>query len=218
MRPLFLAPGLLAACFLAAACDPQPDATSKEMTGPQGASSATQDVAGTGTQPDAAQPGEAGHDGTAEANHPEAGSRLEAHVHGHAELAVAVDGDEVTLTFEAPLMSLVGFEHEAQTDEQDAALQEVKDTFTVPGSMVAFNREAACLPLMTTSGTHMTGDHGGLEVEHVYTCDAPDKIRTIEFLLMDRYPNLQAIGAVYLSETSQVATELSPGNPVLKVR
>lgn len=148
---------------------------------------------------------------------PAAHGRLEAHEHGRAVLAAAVDGNELTFTFEAPLASMVGFEHEPETEEEQAAIDALKDDFVVPGNMVSINREAACLPMMTTSGTHMTGDHGALEVEHVYTCEEPGDITRIDFLMMGDYPDLHSIEAVFVSDTAQIAGELSQDNYTLEV-
>jgi len=76
---------------------------------------------------------------------------------------------------------------------------------------------AACLPMMTTSGTHMSGDHGALEVEHVYTCEKPGDITRIDFLMMGDYPDLHSIEAVFVSDTAQIAGELSQDNYTLEV-
>jgi hypothetical protein len=223
MRSTPFLPVLLGGLLLIVGCDAPQDASTKEVVAPgtQTASNDSaiveegmEDVNGTEDHDH-----EDGH--TAEDDHDhenEGGGRLEAHVHGHATLAAALDGNELTFTFEAPLASLVGFEHEPQTEEQVAALEALKDVYVVPGAMVAVNASANCLPVMTTSGTHLSGDHGALEAEHVYTCNDPSKIETVEFLLMGDYPALESIDAVFLSDTGQSAAELTPGNPSLKVR
>lgn len=206
MRVTRAVPALICAMLLAAACDGPPDPVNKDMAAPGGIAEPDHETA-----PQMAE-------APAEHDHEETGGRLEAHEHGRATLAAAVDGDELTFTFEAPLASLVGFEHAPETDAQTEALNALKDTFVVPGGMVAVNTSAGCLPLMTTSGTHFEGGHGALEVEHVYTCESADRIDTIEFLLMESYPQLESIDAVFLSGTRQSAGELRAGRPALKVR
>lgn len=151
-------------------------------------------------------------------NDPTSGERMEAHIHGSATLAAGLDGETLSITFEAPLMSMVGFEHEAETEEQTAALNALKDAFTTPGGMVEINSEAGCLPLMTTSGTHFANGHGALEVEHVYTCETPGEISEITFTQMGAYSSLETVDAVFVSDTSQVADELTPSNAVLQIR
>ncbi|MGB3625547.1 MAG: DUF2796 domain-containing protein [Henriciella sp.] len=145
------------------------------------------------------------------------GGRLEAHEHGKAVFSAAVDGETLTLTFEAPLMSMVGFEHEAETPEQTEALNALKEAFRAPGSLVEINRSADCVPQMTSSGTHFSGGHGALEVEHVYTCDNPGELARIDFLNMGNYPGLASIDAVFVSDTQQAVRELTQSNAALEI-
>ncbi|MEQ9317026.1 MAG: DUF2796 domain-containing protein [Henriciella sp.] len=193
-----------------AACDPSGDRQGKDMTLPEGQSDIVADDASVTTEvPETAY---------AEDDLPEAEGRLEAHEHGRAMLSAAVDDDILTLTFEAPLMSVVGFEHEPETPEQESALNAAKDAFTAPGMMVEINRDAGCLPQMTTSGAHFAGGHGALEVEHVYTCEDPAEISRIVFSRMGDYPGLTSIDAVFVSDTRQVAGELTQSNATLELR
>ncbi|WP_300377067.1 DUF2796 domain-containing protein [Henriciella sp.] len=198
----FLFFGTASVLFWAAGCDGQQEIATKSMVSPS---------------EKAETPGVETHTYSRSSNPSEAGGRLEAHEHGHGRLAIAVDREQVTFTFEAPLASLVGFEHEAETPEQQAALDALKDAFVVPGNMVAINGQASCLPITTSSGTHISDGHGALEVEHVYSCDNPAAIETVEFLMMGSYPSLESIEAIYASQTTQSAAQLRPGNTVLEV-
>jgi hypothetical protein len=52
--------------------------------------------------------------------------QLGAHVHGHGRLNIAVDGKKVLIGLEVPGMDIVGFEHEASTPKERAAIPEAK--------------------------------------------------------------------------------------------
>ncbi|MEM5515460.1 DUF2796 domain-containing protein [Henriciella sp. AS95] len=184
----------------------------KEVAAPAATDEASEDTEAADADMDRTLPPE----GTA--NDPSQSERMEAHVHGSGTLAAGVDGDALTITFEAPLMSLIGFEHEAETDEQTEAINALKDAFTVPGGMVEINRESGCLPLMTTTETHFANGHADLDVEHVYTCENADEISRIDFIKMADYPGLETIDAVFVSDTDQVAGELTQSNSVLELR
>lgn len=54
--------------------------------------------------------------------------QLGAHVHGHGRLNIAVEGKTVSIELEVPGADIVGFEHEASTPEQKAALEKAKAT------------------------------------------------------------------------------------------
>jgi hypothetical protein len=52
-----------------------------------------------------------------------------AHVHGHGDLAVTVDGDTLTVRFESPVFTLVGFEHPPASAAELTAWSEVLQHF-----------------------------------------------------------------------------------------
>jgi len=69
---------------------------------------------------------------------------LGAHVHGHGTLNIAVEGTRVELELEAPGMDLVGFEHEAKTDAQKAAIEAAKTKLKDPLSLFKLPDAANC--------------------------------------------------------------------------
>jgi hypothetical protein len=69
----------------------------------------------------------------------------DAHVHGVAEINIAVEGTKATVEFRAPAESLMGFEHEAKSEsdkkKRDTALEQLR---TKVNQMVAFDPKLAC--------------------------------------------------------------------------
>jgi Protein of unknown function (DUF2796) len=71
--------------------------------------------------------------------------RHDAHVHGVAEINIAVEGTKATVEFRAPAESVMGFEHEAKSEsdkkKRDAALEQLR----AKGSqMVVFDPKLGC--------------------------------------------------------------------------
>jgi hypothetical protein len=66
-----------------------------------------------------------------------------AHQHGHAELQLAIEGNQIDLIFTSPAYNLLGFEHRARTDAQKDL---VADTTSWLGET----------PLVTTAGGNCT--------------------------------------------------------------
>jgi hypothetical protein len=72
-----------------------------------------------------------------------AGAGHKAHVHGTAELDIALEAQELTIIFESPSDSIYGFEHEAKTEKdikaRDAAVEifktNVATLFSLPESL-----------------------------------------------------------------------------------
>jgi hypothetical protein len=71
--------------------------------------------------------------------------RHEAHVHGTAEINIAVDGSKAEVEFRAPAEGVMGFEHEAKSENdkkrRDAALRTVQ---TKMSQMVVFDAKLGC--------------------------------------------------------------------------
>ena len=66
---------------------------------------------------------------------------LGAHEHGHGTLNIAVDDKRVAMELEVPGMDIVGFEHQATTADQKAALERGKEELAQP--LVLFKVPAA---------------------------------------------------------------------------
>jgi hypothetical protein len=68
-----------------------------------------------------------------------------AHVHGAAEINIAVEGAKATVEFRAPAESLMGFEHEAKNErdkkKRDAALEQLR---TKRDQMIVFEPKLGC--------------------------------------------------------------------------
>lgn len=67
------------------------------------------------------------------------------HVHGEAVLALAAEGKKGSLEFNAPLESLLGFEHEARTEAEKKALNDLLLDFKeLPLKWIQFDGDSAC--------------------------------------------------------------------------
>lgn len=77
---------------------------------------------------------------TAYAQHRELG----AHEHGQGVLNIAVEGPRVSMELTVPGADIVGFEHEAATDEQKAALKIAKEKLSAGLSLFKLSAEAGC--------------------------------------------------------------------------
>ena len=70
----------------------------------------------------------------------------EKHVHGHAALEVAVDGNRLQLGFRSPLDNLIGFEHAPRTDQQKDAVRRMAAELRKPAQQFVPTAEARCTP------------------------------------------------------------------------
>lgn len=87
-----------------------------------------------------------------------------AHEHGHAVLRLVQEevqeGVKVVVLFQSPLDSIVGFEHEPETDEQRVALEEAMRTVQVPENIVRLPATCASDGEPEINVPHVGDDHG----------------------------------------------------------
>ena len=70
--------------------------------------------------------------------------QADSHVHGGAELALALDGRVVSVELETPLFNLLGFEHAPETESQRTDVIRAETSLSSPGTLFSFNSEAGC--------------------------------------------------------------------------
>jgi hypothetical protein len=76
--------------------------------------------------------------------HAEEHRELGPHVHGHGNLNIAVEDKRVSMEFEVPGMDIVGFEHDATTDDQKAAMEKAKAQLAQPLAVFKLPAAAGC--------------------------------------------------------------------------
>ena len=70
--------------------------------------------------------------------------QLGSHAHGHGTLNIAVDGKLVEMALEVPGADIVGFEHDAESAEDKAAIERAKATLRDGDALFVFSPDAGC--------------------------------------------------------------------------
>ena len=158
------------------------------------------------------------------------------HVHGHAELAIALDpSGALVAEFRSPWANIVGFEHEAHTEEEQAAVAEANAQLLDGDALFTFSEAAGCSLTVAAfyNGAdaqdegedehdhhHHHGDEGEEEAVHSdvavtysYTCETPGRLSDVSVTFFGHFPAIEEIDFVYLDDNSQVARELTPNSP-----
>jgi hypothetical protein len=141
--------------------------------------------------------------GIGSAQHREAG----AHEHGRGTVNIAIEGTRLTMELEAPGMDIVGFEHQAKTEQQKAAIEKAEQQLTVGEALFKLPASAGCV-LATSSATlegeehdhdhnaqdhgkdpghpdgkadHSGSEHSGFRAEYAFECKSPASLTGIGF-------------------------------------
>ena len=133
----------------------------------------------------------------------------EAHVHGAGEFAVAIDGDLLTVTLDAPLANFgLG---EGDTDALEVSTG-------IGDKLVSFQGGADCMEGNRHIQTRTVGDHSGLTLSLEFTCSNLDKLDGVRLNAFSEFPGFETVDAVFVGPDSQTAAVLTPGNPELATR
>jgi hypothetical protein len=88
------------------------------------------------------------------------------HIHGGAELALALDGKIVSVEFETPLYNLLGFEHTPDTDAQRSQVEKAEMQLLKGADLFAFNAGAKCKISSQNQSIHLFPETSEHEDEH----------------------------------------------------
>ena len=159
-----------------------------------------------------------------------------AHVHGLMRMDVAVQAQVLTVQIEAPLDSLLGFEHAPRTTAQRAAAEALikrlnQDTSLVRPAATAFCKlvkttvDAAALkpadttPVNKAPASKKDSDlHADVDIAYEFNCGQPDKLDNVALGLFDAFKGLQKVQAQVATGQGQSKQTLTRAQPVLKLK
>ena len=84
---------------------------------------------------------------------------LDSHEHGVGELNIAFDGNSVAMELHAPGADIVGFEYEAQSETDHAAIDAAVAMLAKPFDLFAIPSAAACTVLEASAELESEGEH-----------------------------------------------------------
>lgn len=170
-------------------------------------------------------------------------ARQSAHVHGFAALDIAIESSKLSLHLDAPLESLLGFEHSPRTEAQKKAAHSLMQQLNQNAALVQPDKSAACVPesidvtAPTLSTAHATDkptatqqhkhkhkhkqehedQHADLSFSIAFTCAQPDKLRFVELGFFKTFPRLQRIDAQVATPKGQFKQTLERPEGMLKL-
>jgi hypothetical protein len=173
-----------------------------------------------------------------------AGSTMAQHVHGQAELEVAVSGDMLVLGLHSPLESLLGFEHAPRTAGQKAAAENLLLQMRKPETLFVPAAAAQCVVVSSIidapvlgavrkdgagqaakapaaaakSGGHKEKEkqgHAELVAEFTFKCARSDQLRGLEARVFDSFKRLRRVDVKVTAPGGQSSARLTPSRRAL---
>ena len=139
------------------------------------------------------------------------------HVHGQAELTIAIEQSRIEINFQAPAESLLGFEHQAVTKHELEKVSALKKQLSQQ-HIIRFkggNCQAIASDINTDSimnENHQTHAHPHAEImaNYIFECADEENITSASVMLFTYYPTLNNIHAMWVTQQRQGSTVLSP--------
>ena len=163
--------------------------------------------------------------------------QLGAHVHGHGHLNIAIEGKTVSIELEVPGADIVGFEHEASTPTQRAAIKKAKAKLATGLSL--FAPEAAANCVQKSAKVSIEAEHGDehehhaeggkpdanedgeghhhseFHAEFAFECASPSRLTSMTFDYFKAFANAQELDVSFISPKGQSSYEVKRDKPRL---
>jgi hypothetical protein len=144
------------------------------------------------------------------------------HEHGVGRLNIAVEGKRVSMELEVPGADIVGFEHEASTKEQKAAVSKAKTTLKSALKVFELPAEAKCKlaeakvaveaedhdhdvghDSVKHEGKEEEGHHSEFRAVYAIDCAAPEKLTGIQFRYFELFAGAHKLDINLVTEKGQ---------------
>jgi len=153
---------------------------------------------------------------------------LDKHVHGIASLDIAIEGNELSLELDSPAFNLVGFEYEAKTDEEKAAVNKMRTLLDTPLVLFGIPQESKCvlttheveIPVAGHDHPHDDDDddhdheHSDVEAAYKFQCTDLAKIKNINLNnFFANFPATEKINVQLVSPNGQASIVVTKDEP-----
>lgn len=153
---------------------------------------------------------------------------LGAHEHGRGTLSIAMEGERLSMEFEAPGVDIVGFEHAAKTRQQKAAVEKAKKQLSAPQTLFQLPPSAGCVlqeakvaiesenhdhEAKKEPGGHDASEHSAFNAKYAFNCKAPANITAIEFGYFRVFAGAQKLDVNVVTAKAQTKFEATRAKP-----
>ena len=135
----------------------------------------------------------------------------DAHEHGVGSLSIAIEGDRMGMTLEAPGMDIVGFEHDAETAEDLARIDAAVALLAEPLALFVMPDAAGCeateISASLVGAKHEEESHGegeqhtSFRAEYLLACTDIESVDGIDITYFAAFPNARSLVVQVISET-----------------
>ena len=164
-----------------------------------------------------------------------------AHVHGFAELKLAIEGKQVLIELETPAANVVGFEHAPENAEQKKkvakavkSLQDYRNLLVLKDGDCVQKKAEVESPFEADEHDHHKHDHGhehddhkeekkeethsDFDIGYELACKSAKKINGVELTVFKHFPGFEKIKVEWVSESGQGAKDATQEHAIVKLK
>jgi hypothetical protein len=146
-------------------------------------------------------------------------STLHAHVHGQAQLQLAIDQSQAVLSFSSPLDNFLGFERAPKDEAEQEKVKQLLQQIQNPLLWFELSPAAQCqagqieLDSPAITGKQKSNDekkHGDLRFDVELQCKNPQHLRSLKAKLLQQYKGIHRLKVEIVHAGGQHAKTLQP--------
>ena len=152
-----------------------------------------------------------------------------AHLHGIAELALAIEGNLLEINLTSPSVNIVGFEHKARSKKQINAVEKAKSILESPAELFSLSGGSCTLKHAKTDmsalidqdgDTHGTDNttHSEITASYHYECEHGQTPRAVSTNLLNSFTGIETLNVIWLTENRQGSAELTSKSNLIRIR
>ena len=168
-------------------------------------------------------------------------TKQQAHLHGYAELTLALEGSALEISFESPAANIVGFEHKPTSNEQLQVINSAQQILSSPAELFSLSAGNCSLTEMNTDFSALLKSviikddeladghnestykaelesHNEITATYKYHCSQGKKLNTIGVNFINRFPRIEKIKAMWLTANQQGAVELTAKSNLIRIK
>ena len=162
--------------------------------------------------------------------------QLGAHTHGQGKLSIAIERRTLEMELEAPGSDIVGFEHEAKTGEQKAAMTKARATLSKPLGLFKLPEAAGCKQTaakvkLVAGGGHdhahekkgaakpdASATHSEFHAEYTFACSKPELLQAIDVDYFKIFPAAQSLEVSLIGPKGQAKQNITKDAPRIELK
>jgi len=151
----------------------------------------------------------------------------EAHLHGTAQLTLALEGNSLEINLESPAANIVGFEHKATSEKHIKAVEKAKvhlessALFLFSGCDCSLKQARVDMSSVSKQSSHDHRDHDShseIRANYSYNCSMGEKLETVSVNLISLFPQIETLKVMWITDSRQGATELTAKSNLIRMR